>query len=164
MLVRFAAFCLVVLAGAAALVAPSQPEAPVPEPAPPVESAIALLGETWTLAAPEPVVIAPVSSAVTAGAAAHALRPEPRQDDLASDPVASRTADLRTPQRRPAGLSAGTTPLPSAQVARTAPQASASAGTAAPRWIVRDQGTGAVLAELPLTEALALMQARSLRP
>jgi hypothetical protein len=162
MLVRLAAFSFFVLAGAAALVAPSRPGVPGSAPLPQAESAIALLGETWTLAAPEPVLVPP---ATAPGADAQVEKAAPGADAQGVAPVApeARGADiavLRTPLRRPAGLSAGQARGPSEQVAR---------GTAKPeaeglRWIVRDQVTGAVVAELPLDAALALMQARSLRP
>ncbi|MFW5641544.1 MAG: hypothetical protein ACOCY0_02145, partial [Roseicyclus sp.] len=71
MLARLAALSVVVLAGVAALIAPTRPFEPRPAPAPPAESAIALLGEAWDLAPPEPlVVVAPPAGAD--------LRPLPR--------------------------------------------------------------------------------------
>jgi hypothetical protein len=162
MLVRLAAFSFFVLAGAAVLVAPSRPGAPGPEPVPLAESAIALLGETWTLAAPEPVVIPPAAAPGADAQVEHAA-PHPIAQGTAPVAPEARGADiaaLRTPLRRPVGLSAGRALGPSEQVARRRAEPEADGL----RWIVRDQGTGAVLAELPLDEALALMQARSLRP
>lgn len=163
MLVRFAAACLVVLAGTAILVAPDRPAAPEAS-APRAESAIALLGETWTLAAPVPVAVPPVAMAdADPRPPEPEVRPLPRpvaDDVVASRPGAAGTAALRTPLRRPSDLSGGPSRAPAVTVARQV----ATPVSEGLRWIVRDRGTGAVLAELPLNEALALMQARSLRP
>ncbi len=137
-----------------------------PEPLP--GSAIELLGEAWTIAAPEPAGTAlrmPPQPAGDAGAAG--MRPPMRTgeghlDTRAADAVAS----LRRPVPRPDAAVAGASQLAPAVSARgRGPGAAAPSGSAGePRWLVRSRRSGDVIAELPLPEALALLEARQRRP
>jgi hypothetical protein len=150
MLARLTAFLGAGIVGAAILVAPDRPADPVASPQVGAESAIALLGEAWDLAVPE----------IPSEAANPLLEPLPRPVVDPVPPEPGSAVALRKPIPRPEGLQ------PQAEVvAQTVapPVATVRAG-GDPRWIVRDRGTGAVLAELPLAEALALLQARSLAP
>jgi hypothetical protein len=137
-----------------------------PEPLP--GSAIELLGEAWTITAPEPVdqdlrLQSPPSSPGPA-----LVRPPMRSGEgPLSARAAEATASLRRPLPRPdAAAAAGASRLgPSDSASGGNPGPGGASGAAAERrWIVRSRGSGDVIAELPLPEALALLQARQRRP
>jgi hypothetical protein len=156
-------FSVVVMAGAAMLVAPSPSDTPVPQPAEAVESAVALLGDIWQSATPRdasPEAARTAAPAETVRALRRLTAPEAPE---AAGGDAHR-ADLPAPLRRPAGLSGPVAQLDTTEARPTGvARANQPETTEALRWVVRDRTTGAVLAEVPLSEALALLQARSLR-
>jgi hypothetical protein len=195
MLARMAIPAVVVFGAAWALV---QPDTPRPETATteqvaieaPATSAVALLGETWTVDAPPPPaptgpVIRPLTAEEHAAAIAAMQRPPVRSPDTAE--TVARVEPLRRPVPRPAQAprvaavsttSPVVTAVPAGSIVVVGPggrplsnpppvivlregrgPAMTRADTAA-RWVVRQQGSGAVIAELPLDEALAILTSR----
>ena len=133
------------------------------------DSAIGLLGERWTIAAPDPVA-APVPRP------AASVRPETVRPQTALSEAAGPVPHMADAfaQAEPAVTSMRPVPRPGRLVATVATSGMGPSATPVPprvvevgdagRWVVRRQGSGDVVAVLPLSEALALLEARSGRP
>ncbi|MGP1358694.1 hypothetical protein [Roseicyclus sp.] len=148
------------------------PDAAQAEPLP--SSAIDLLGDAWTLGpAPREARAEPVPALrPLARTGAGTGRPEAVPSSVAA-PVAvhvpmPRPVEAVEVVRAEAAQVASLRPLP-----RPAPEIAVARGAAAPlavgdvggmRWVVRSRGEGSVIAELPIAEALALLEARRMRP
>jgi hypothetical protein len=206
MVARFVIPAVVVLGAAWVLVQPDTPRpaetASVATPVPvEAESAVELLGETWTVDAPAPTappgpVVRPLTAAEHAAAIA-ALRqsaseagPQVRAVEQAESlrrpmPRPVRPADVRevavvsTQSPRPANagevvilhdgganppavlaLRGGPFDRSEAVALHDAPSAMGLGHDTGARWVVRQQGSGAVIAEVPLAEALAILSSR----
>lgn len=195
MVLRLAIPAIVALGAAWVLV---QPDTPPPEARPDMrpeiavsepevaepDTAIALLGETWSIAAPAPIV-RPLTATEHAAARA-ALRRAGERDPESRAEIAA-VPDLRRPLPRPVSrperpvqtervanvertgrsdevvvLSqdpGDTGPPPPVIVLRGDAPAVSRADTLM-RWVVRQQGSGSVVAEVPLSEALAILTSR----
>jgi hypothetical protein len=191
MVPRLAIPAIVALGAAWVLV---QPDTPPPEARPDArpevavlepdvaepDTAIALLGETWSVGAPAPIE-RPLTAAEHAAARAALRQPAPGTSE--SRAAAAAVPDLRRPLPRP---ERSVRTERASYVERSAPsdgvvvlsQDSGDMGPPPPvivlrgdapvvsraddlmRWVVRQQGSGAVLAELPLSEALAILTSR----
>jgi hypothetical protein len=193
MLVRIGLPAMAVMAAAWTLVQPDTPRpadtgAAVQQAAAEIEeapsSAIELLGETWTVDAPAPIV-RPLSAAEHAEVIAAMRRSD---DGVAAAPAASEgIAALRRPVPRPTPRPehVARAEMPVDYSAPVAPSRSSGrsivvsapggaplsdpppvialrgqVGSDAPRWVVRQQGSGRVIAEVPLAEALAILTSR----
>jgi hypothetical protein len=148
---------------AAILVFGNQRGADAPAPAEPVAaSAIDLLGEAWTINAPEPVgatiVAAPAPAADRTSPSSDPLRPAPRPQTVAA--VEPARPGLRPLPRPDAETGIAGARAASSVVAASTPVGAGGEGL---RWVVRTQGTGAVVAELPLAEALAFLESQGRR-
>ena len=169
MLVKLVIPALVVLGATWVLVQPDTPHPVAVDAETFPTSAVELLGETWTVEAPQPVV-RPLTAAENAAAIAAMQRPvsEPRVE--VEDVSVARAAPLRQPVPRPARpeprdtvvILAPGADAPEVVVLR-GPERSAPAVARADignRWIVRRQGSGDVVAEVSLAEALAILTSR----
>jgi hypothetical protein len=142
--------------GAPVAISPVVAEA---EPMP--SSAIDLLGDAWAL-----------GPAPREERAVPALRPLARTTPLAVVPAPVPVSVPATAPAEVAGVRAAQVPSlrplprPAAEVsvARASPAPVAVGDGAGSRWVVLSRGEGRVIAELPLAEALALLEARSHRP
>jgi len=159
----------------------ARPDVAVTEPAvTEPDTAIALLGETWSVGAPAPIE-RPLTAAEHA-AARSALRQMATPSAQGRAEIAD-VADMRRPVPRPersvpaervANVDRSSPsdegivllqppgdmgPPPPVIVLRSDAPAVTRADTQA-RWVVRRQGSGAVVAEVPLAEALAILTSR----
>jgi hypothetical protein len=168
MLLRLGASAAALFALAAVLVGgPDTVEAPDPMP----ESAIELLGEAWTIEAPRPVerpsAVAPLAqpdASLRSSEFRPPMRPEvPTIEKVPVEPAS--TAGLR-PRPRPRPDPVVGRPPNRQIVGVEAPDAVSPERERAGdgRWVVRHRSSGAVVAELPLAEALALLHAHQRRP
>jgi hypothetical protein len=193
MLVRLGLPAFVVMAAAWTLVQPDTPPpsemAPATDQAAPEvgsvpSSAIELLGETWTVDAPAPIV-RPLSAAehaeviaamrgtgdavddapAASGALAALRRPVPRPEVVArAESAVDYSAPVDAPPRAaPSNGRSIVVSAPGGAPLSDPPPVIALRGEGrsdGPRWVVRQQGSGRVIAEVSLAEALAILTSR----
>jgi hypothetical protein len=166
MLLRLGASAAALFALAAVLVGgPDTVEAPEPMPG----TAIELLGDAWTIEAPRPVehasAVAPVAqpdASLRSSEFRPPMRPEvPTIEKVSVEPAS--TAGLR-PRPRPDWVLGRPSDRQIVGVERPDVVSPDRGMVGDGRWVVRHRGSGAVVAELPLAEALALLHAHQRRP